>query len=82
MRYKSNSPRANGFSSWHVSGEDDEAGDVHRVLAQREVVQEGEQETSLQDVILAVTETHFKEKHGITTRTLFRVSPLNFFWLL
>ncbi|KAK4311542.1 hypothetical protein Pmani_016958 [Petrolisthes manimaculis] len=61
-------------------GEDDKSSEVHRVLAQREVVEVEEQEqeeeeqgtTSLHDVILAITDTHFKEKHGITTRTLFR----------
>ncbi|KAK3858180.1 hypothetical protein Pcinc_035607 [Petrolisthes cinctipes] len=57
-------------------GQDDKSSEVHRVLAQREVVVEEEEEeqgtTSHHDVILAITNTHFKEKHGITTRTLFR----------
>ncbi|XP_071522690.1 uncharacterized protein [Panulirus ornatus] len=68
------------------SDSEDEKDDLHRVLAQREIeeqvvtdttLQEGEKrdagkDKTLQDVILTVTSSQFKEKHSITTRTLFR----------
>ncbi|XP_069960971.1 serine/threonine-protein kinase 11-interacting protein isoform X3 [Cherax quadricarinatus] len=67
------------------SGSEDEKDEVHRVLAQKETedqppfettLKEGEEHVpsskSVDDVILAVTNVFFKEKHSITTRTLFR----------
>ncbi|XP_045597946.2 serine/threonine-protein kinase 11-interacting protein isoform X3 [Procambarus clarkii] len=79
----SNFSRRSSENTTPPQSDEDEKDDAHLVLAQREIeaarentLKEGEDDTEgstcQEDVILALTPLFFKEKHSITTRTLFR----------